>query len=81
MAFFSIVNSDKGFISGRSLTSMGLQLSEIGILAIAMMVTSLVGGINLSIVAVANLGLSFPGISFLNYPPEVAAGTTAHLPY
>ncbi|MBG0785276.1 MAG: ABC transporter permease [Anaerolineaceae bacterium] len=78
MAFFSIVNADKGFISGRSLTSMGLQLSEIGILAIAMMVTSLVGGINLSIVAVANLGSVLSGyFLFLNYPPEVAAGTTA----
>lgn len=78
MVFFSIVNADKGFISGRSITSMGLQLSEIGILAIAMMVTSLVGGINLSIVAVANLGVVLSGFFlFMVYPPEVAAGTTA----
>jgi len=78
MVFFSIVNSDKGFISGRSVTSMGLQLSEIGILAIAMMVTSLVGGINLSIVGIANLGVVLSGyFLFIIYPPDIVAGTTA----
>jgi len=78
MAFFTIVNSDKGFISGRSIMSMGLQLSEIGILAIAMMVTSLVGGPNLSIVSVANLGVVLSGyFLFLMFPPDVAEGTRA----
>ena len=78
MVFFSIVNSDKGFTSTRSITSMAVQLSEIGILAIAMMVTILVGGINLSINATANLGVVLAGyFLFLMYPPpqtgEIAA--------
>ena len=78
MVFFSIVNADKGFLNNRSITSMGVQLAEIGILAIAMMVTILVGGINLSINATANLGVVLSGyFLFLIYPPESAEGVTA----
>jgi simple sugar transport system permease protein len=77
-AFFTIVNSDKGFLSIRSVRSMGVQLSEIGILAIAMMVTILVGGINLSINATANLGVVLAGyFLFLLYPPPPTGGIAA----
>jgi len=78
MVFFSIVNSDKGFISSRSVTSMAVQLSEIGILAIAMMVAILIGGINLSINATANLGVVLAGyFLFLMYPPPETGGIAA----
>jgi simple sugar transport system permease protein len=78
MVFFTVVNSDKGFLSIRSVSSMGVQLSEIGILAIAMMVTILVGGINLSINATANLGVVLAGyFLFLMYPPPPTGGIAA----
>lgn len=76
MVFFTAVNTDKGFLSVRSVTSMGVQLSEIGILAIAMMVTVLIGGINLSINATANLGVVLAGFFlFKVFPPEATNGT------
>lgn len=76
--FFSITNADKGFINNRSVTSMGVQLSEIGILALAMMVTVLIGGINLSINATANLGAVLSGyFLFLMFPPPDTGGPTA----
>jgi simple sugar transport system permease protein len=78
MVFFSFVNADKGFLNNRSITSMGVQLAEIGILAIAMMVTILVGGINLSINATANLGVVLAGyFLFLMYPPPETGGIAA----
>jgi len=78
MVFFSIVNTDKGFISARSVTSMAVQLAEIGILAVAMMVTILIGGINLSINATANLGVVLSGyFLFLMYPPPETGGIAA----
>jgi simple sugar transport system permease protein len=78
MVFFSIVNADKGFLNARSVTSMGIQLAEVGILAIAMMLTILVGGINLSINATANLGVVLSGyFLFLMYPPPETGGIAA----
>jgi simple sugar transport system permease protein/ribose transport system permease protein len=41
--------------SGASLRSMAFQMPEMGILALAMMVTLLSGGVDLSIIAIANL--------------------------
>lgn len=41
--------------SGAALQSMGFQMPEMGILALAMMVTLLSGGVDLSIIATANL--------------------------
>ncbi len=43
------------FFSARNIQSMAFQMPELGILAMAMMVTMLTGGINLSIIASANM--------------------------
>ena len=69
MVFFTIMG-DK-FLTIRSFTSMGFQLPEIGILALAMMVSIFIGGINLSINATANLGAVLAGyFLFQMFPPE-----------
>jgi simple sugar transport system permease protein/ribose transport system permease protein len=51
---FSLLLGDKLFSVG-ALQSMAFQLPELGILSLAMMVTLLSGGLNLSIIATANL--------------------------
>lgn len=43
------------FAHSRNLSSMALQVSDLGILALAMMVAMVIGGIDLSVTAVANL--------------------------
>ena len=43
------------FLSLRNFQSMGSQIPEFGLLALAMMLAMLTGGIDLSIVAIANL--------------------------
>jgi simple sugar transport system permease protein len=45
----------ENFFSTEALRSMALQLPELGILSLAMMITLLAGGINLAIIATANL--------------------------
>ncbi len=50
----SLLLPDK-FLSLRNFQSMGSQISEFGLLSLAMMLTMLTGGIDLSIVAIANL--------------------------
>ena len=51
---FSLLLGDQLF-SVRALQSMAFQLPELGILSLAMMVALLSGGLNLSIIATANL--------------------------
>jgi ribose/xylose/arabinose/galactoside ABC-type transport system permease subunit len=51
---FSIVIGENFFSLG-ALRSMALQMPELGILSLAMMITLLAGGLNLSIIATANL--------------------------
>jgi ribose/xylose/arabinose/galactoside ABC-type transport system permease subunit len=51
---FSLALQDT-FLSLGTLQSMAFQLPELGVLALAMMITLLCGGINLSIIATANL--------------------------
>ncbi|MGL4651644.1 MAG: ABC transporter permease [Caldilineaceae bacterium] len=55
--FFSIVGSilEKRFFSLGNIESMALQMSEYGILAIGIMLAMVSGGIDLSIVSIANL--------------------------
>lgn len=47
--------SPDAYPTGRNLTSMAFQMSEIGLLALAVACAMLIGGIDLSIVAVANI--------------------------
>jgi simple sugar transport system permease protein len=43
------------FLTPRNLTSMALQVSDLGVLALAMMIAMVIGGIDLSVTAAANL--------------------------
>ena len=63
--FFGVM--EKGFLTGRSISSMAIQLPEIGILSLAMMVTVMIGGINLSINATANLAAVLSGLFILRF--------------
>ncbi|MEO8668238.1 MAG: ABC transporter permease, partial [Bauldia sp.] len=45
----------ENFFSTAALRSMALQMPELGILSLAMMITLLAGGLNLAIIATANL--------------------------
>jgi simple sugar transport system permease protein len=47
--------SPRQFMTGTNLQSMAFQLPELGLLSMAMMITMLTGGINLSIIATANM--------------------------
>ena len=51
---FSLMGGER-FVSVQNIRSMAFQLPEFGILALAMMVTLLTGGINLSAIATSNL--------------------------
>lgn len=60
-----------------SLVSMGFQFPEFGILAIAMMITMITGGIDLSIVGIANLSSIMAAVTMVKYAPEgTGAGQT-----
>lgn len=52
--FMSLLSPDK-FLSAQNMTSMAFQFPEFAILALAMTVTMLTGGIDLSVVGIANL--------------------------
>jgi simple sugar transport system permease protein len=52
---------------------MGFQLPEIGVLSMAMMVTMLIGGINLSVNATANLAAVVAGTFLVTFIPEEAS--------
>jgi simple sugar transport system permease protein len=54
LVLFSVLSPDR-FPTGRNLRSMLGQFPEFGLLTVAMMLTMVVGGIDLSVVAVANL--------------------------
>jgi simple sugar transport system permease protein len=70
VAFFGI--TEKGFLTTRSITSMAFQLPEIGVLSLAMMVTILIGGINLSVNATANLAAVIAGTFLVKSLPQGA---------
>ena len=60
------------FLSLGTLQSMAFQLPELGILALAMMITLLCGGINLSVIATANLTSLTIAYVLLNLMPADA---------
>lgn len=80
VAFFGITE-DK-FLMGRTVTSMGFQLPEIGVLALAMMLAILTGGINLSINATSNLAAVMVGFFLVRIIPKgVVLPADQILPY
>ena len=62
--------SEKGFLTKRSVTSMAFQLPIIGILSLAIMITMMIGGIDLSISAIANLSAVLAAIFILKVMPQ-----------
>lgn len=69
VAFFGVI--EEKFLNSRSISSMAVQLPEIGILSIAMMVPVMIGGINLSINATANLSAVLSGLFILKVLPSI----------
>src|SRR5512136_980468 len=71
MIFFSLSNDR--FLTVRSVTSMSFQLPEIGVLSLAMMITILIGGINLSVNATSNLSAVIAGFFMVKLIPADAS--------
>ncbi|MCL4559260.1 MAG: ABC transporter permease [Chloroflexi bacterium] len=68
VAFFGFTRDT--FLTERSITSMAFQLPEIGVLALAMMIPILTGGINLSVNAISNLGAVLAGLFLVKLVPQ-----------
>lgn len=75
---FSLVLGDK-FFSIRNLQSMAVQFPEFGILAFAIMITMLTGGIDLSIVGTANLSAIAAALLLTRLSGEGGAGVALEL--
>ena len=66
------------FLRGENIQSMALQLPELGILSLAMMITLLSGGLNLSVITTANLSSLIAALIFTHiYTPDMGGGTSA----
>lgn len=76
-AFFSL--TEDRFLTTRSVASMAFQLPELGVLALAMMVTILTGGINLSVNATSNLAAVIAGMFMVRMVPPDASPALAGL--
>lgn len=68
-AIMSLIRPDT-FLTLRNMQSMAFQASEIGVLAIAIMLAMLSGGIDLSIVSTANLAGIIAGLTLAALMPE-----------
>ena len=62
------------FFRGANLQSMAFQVPELGVLAIAMMIPLLSGGINLTIIATANMSGILMAFILTQFIPEGASG-------
>ncbi len=71
---FEIVVPGQKFLSVSNFQSMAFQVPELGILAIGMMITMLSGGINLSIIATANMTAITTSYILTSTIPEGATG-------
>jgi simple sugar transport system permease protein len=70
-AFFSVTTNR--FLTVPSITSMAFQVPEIGVMTLGMMITMIVGGINLAIVDTANLSALMAGLFLVKVVPHTAA--------
>lgn len=71
-AFFSI--AEENFLTRRSIESMAFQLPELGVLALGMMITIMIGGINLSVNDTSNLAALLAGVFLTRLVPAGATG-------
>ncbi|MCF7945986.1 MAG: ABC transporter permease [Spirochaetia bacterium] len=67
--------NQSAFLSLNNVQSMAFQLPELGLFALAMMVVMLTGGINLSIIATANMSGITAALILTNSGDTVSAGT------
>lgn len=67
------------FLSVENFSSMSFQIPEFGLLAIAMMIVMITGGIDLSIVGIANLSGILAALVMIKYIPK-DAGTGSIIP-
>jgi len=72
--------SPERFLSAGNLTSMAFQFPEFAILALAMTLTMMTGGIDLSVVGVANLSAVVAATLLASFAPA-GVGTVASLPW
>jgi simple sugar transport system permease protein len=73
----SVLSPDR-FLSSQNLTSMAFQFPEFAILALAMTIAMMTGGIDLSVVGVANLSAVLAAIILTNFSgPEMAPAQSA----
>lgn len=73
-AFMSILSPDR-FLAPQNLTSMAFQFPEFAILALAVTITMMTGGIDLSVVGVANLSAVVAAIILTHFAhPGMAVG-------
>ena len=77
VAIFGI--SEEKFLKPTSVASMAVQLPEIGILSLAMMVPVMIGGINLSINATANISAVLAGFFIMKVMPAIVPGSNPFL--
>lgn len=70
-AFFSI--TEERFLTPRAIGSMAFQIPELGILSLGMMITMIIGGINLSIVDNSNLAALLAGLFLVKLVPAGVA--------
>jgi len=77
VAIFGI--SEEKFLKPTSVASMAVQLPEIGILSLAMMVPVMIGGINLSINATANISAVLAGFFIMKVMPAIVPGSSPFL--
>jgi simple sugar transport system permease protein len=75
--FFAL--KDPRFVAAPSLKSMGFQLPEIGILSLAMLLPTIVGGIDLSVNSVANLAAVLSGTFLVKILPADLLATNPTL--
>jgi len=63
------------FLRGENIQSMAFQLPELGIFSLAMMITLLSGGLNLSVITTANLSSLMAALIFTHiYKPDLGGG-------
>lgn len=75
--FFAL--ADSRFVAAPSLKSMAFQLPEIGILSLAMLLPTIVGGIDLSVNSVSNLAAVLCGIFLVKILPADVVATNPTL--
>lgn len=71
----TLLNPDR-FLSALNIESMAFQFPELGILTLGVMLAMVTGGIDLSVVAIANLAGICVALVFTKVMPADAAGTT-----